>query len=62
MLTDKQKNAIVATILIGFASAIAIALGGDPPTADGCQPCDCAGAVQLPADATVAALPDAATK
>lgn len=56
MLTDKQKHAIVATILIGFASAIAIALGGDPEPADGCQPCDCTGAVvALPGDVTALA-------
>ena len=55
-LTDKQKQAMGATIAIGFVSALAIALGGDPLPADGCQPCDCAGAVvALPADVTALA-------
>lgn len=62
-LTDKQKQAMGATIAIGFVSALAIALGGDPLPADGCQPCDCSGAVvALPGDATATALPDAVTK
>lgn len=56
MLTDKQKNAIVVTVMIGFASAMAIALGGDPQHAGICQPCTCAGAVGLPGDATVLAV------
>lgn len=56
MLTDKQKNAMLATIIIGFASAMAIALGGDPQHAGICQPCTCANAVGLPGDATVLAV------
>ena len=56
MLTDKQKNAMLATIIIGFASAMAIALGGDLQHAGFCQPCDCAGAVGLPGDATALAV------
>lgn len=61
-MTTKQKQAVAAAILAALAAICAVLVGTDQP-ADGCQPCDCSGAVvALPADVTATGLPDAVTK
>ena len=60
-MTTKQTQAVAAAILAALTAICAVLVSTDKP-ADGCQPCDCAGAIGLPGDATAAALPDAATK
>jgi hypothetical protein len=54
-MTTKQKQAIAGAILAALAGIVAAFAGTDKP-ADGCQPCDCSGAVvALPGDATALA-------
>ena len=61
-MTLKQKQALAAAILAALTAICAVLVGTDQP-ADGCQPCDCSGAVvALPGDATATKLPDAVTK
>lgn len=61
-MTPKQKQAVAAAILAALTAICAVLVGTDQP-ADGCQPCDCSGAVvALPGDATATALPDAVAK
>lgn len=54
-MTTKQKQAVGGVLAAIFAAAI-IWLEAEHKPADGCQPCDCSGAVvALPGDATALA-------
>ncbi len=54
-MTLKQKQAIGAAVLAALTATCAALVGTEKP-ADGCQPCDCSGAVvALPADVTALA-------
>ena len=53
-MTHKQKQAVGAALAAIFAAAI-IWLEAEHKPADGCQPCDCSGAIGLPGDATALA-------
>jgi hypothetical protein len=54
-MSTQKKQAIAATLIAAAITIAAVLTGTDKP-ADGCQPCDCAGAVvALPGDATALA-------
>ena len=54
-MTTKQKQAIGAAVLAALTAICAVLVGTEKP-ADGCQPCDCSGAVvALPGDVTALA-------
>lgn len=52
MTSDKKQT--IAAVLIAAAVTIAAVLTGTK-TANVCQPCDCSGAIGLPADVTALA-------